>query len=62
MPGKFLFELRDASLWTQAPYLDAIHATKKALRPPPGVYATYGPEGMGQAMVIKVGMGQARDH
>lgn len=49
-----MFELREPSLWKQKAYLDAIHGTKKSLKPPPEVYATYGPEDLGQAMVIKV--------
>ena len=53
MGGKFIFELANPAEFKAKPYLDAIHQSKK-LKHPPELYVSYGPEDMGQALVVKV--------
>ncbi|PNH10866.1 hypothetical protein TSOC_002404 [Tetrabaena socialis] len=54
MPGRFVFNLANPDKFNQAPYLAAIRDVQRTIRPPPDVYAGYGPEDMGVAMVIKI--------
>lgn len=53
MGGKFIFELSNPGRFKAKPYLDAIHSSKH-IKPPAELYVSYGPEDMGQALIIKV--------
>lgn len=46
MPGSFVFRLADPDKFQKGPYLQAIKDSKK-IKPPPEIYASYGPEEMG---------------